>query len=213
VFRQPLEKLFKEHPVYVFGYGSLLYSQGWIRRRMIVPPKADDLIECDLKNYERGPWGMFSLTNYYGIIRKKGAACNGVLARVHDLQDWVELMATEAIAGLFRTANYRVVDVTKSIKKCKDLVGKDAVIHAVCNRPVNRRKFPHTYPQYGYYDRVWAGINNERGTKFANRFLKTGGFKCDQQVEALAFSKRPMKGDHHGIRNQGRYGSRIHGKV
>jgi hypothetical protein len=38
VYRQPMEHLFKNYNVYVFGYGSLLTSEGWRRRGMLITP-------------------------------------------------------------------------------------------------------------------------------------------------------------------------------
>jgi hypothetical protein len=180
VFRTPMESLFANHPVYVFGYGSLLYADGWWGRRMKIEPMAEDLKECMLKGYERGPWGLYNHSNFYGVIPTKRAKLNGVVTRIHSLEDWIELMATEMIAGLYRYANYRVVDVTKAISDIE--LPKDARIHCVCNRPINRKLVLDSHPYHNYYKRCWNGVLEERSPEFAIKFLNTGGVKSGEAI-------------------------------
>jgi len=180
VFREPLEELFANHQVYAFGYGSLLYADGWWGRRMKTEPGPEDLYECTLNGYERGPWGLYNHLNFYGVIATKKAKLNGVITRIHSMADWVELMATEMIAGLYRYANYRVVDVTKAITGIN--LPKGSKIHCVCNRPVNRTLIHDSHPYHKYYNRTWAGVLRERSSAFATEFLKTGGFINDDEV-------------------------------
>jgi hypothetical protein len=179
-----MTNLFEKHPVYVLGYGSLLYSDGWAGRYMKRTPLPEDLIEAELRGYERGPWGLYGATNFYGVIRNSTKNMNGVLVRIPTLRDWVGLMTTEMIVGLYRYANYRVVDVTDSLFNIRGTIEDGARVHLVCNRPTNREKMLHTWPSRGYYDRVWKGIERERGRYFAELFLKTGGFRSDQAVRA-----------------------------
>lgn len=184
VFRDEMTALFEKHPVFVFGYGSLLYPDGWENRGLNEDPKNEDLIECTLKGFERGPWGLYARSNFYGIIRNYEKEVNGTLLHVKTLREWVHLMSTEMIAGLYRYANYRVVDVTDSIDNTR-MLPKGFRVHAVCNRPINRVKFFNTIPYRGYYDRVWAGIKMYRSPEFAKRFLETGGVTGDKAIEAI----------------------------
>jgi len=179
-----MNKLFETHPVYVLGYGSLLYSGGWLSRYMKRPPEPQDLIEAELRGYERGPWGLYGYTNFYGVIRNSTKNMNGVLVHIPTLRDWVGLMTTEMIVGLYRFANYRVVDVTDSLFNIRGTLKPDARVHMVCNRPVNREKMLDSWPSAGYYERVWRGVKKERGEYFAEQFLKTGGFQSTQAVRA-----------------------------
>jgi len=187
VYREPMTKLFKNKKVFVLGYGSLLYADGWQYRGIRQPPEAKDLTECDVKGFKRGPFGIFGISNYYGGIRSSSDGLNGVVLRINDLTDWVSLMSTELIAGLHMGVNYRVVDVTENIQGIWT-PDKDSVVHMVCNRPRNRSYCTNTYPgtgmmSGGYYDRVWKGIASERTPEFAKKFLETGGFKSNIQVE------------------------------
>jgi hypothetical protein len=196
VFLDEMTDLFKKYKVYVFGYGSLLYPSGWAGRWMMKRPMANKLIECHAHGVERGPWGLYNSANYYGIIPKENSVVNGVVTRIWDLKDWTNLMATEMIAGLYRRANYRVVDITDNIidwpKK-----PKSARIHCVMNRPKNRELVSKSIPAYQYYDRVWDGVKKYRSPEFAEEFLKLGGFKST--FEALAFIVNKRKGEENVI--------------
>jgi hypothetical protein len=185
VYREPMNHLFREYGVYVFGYGSLLTANGWLRRGMDTPPLEVELQECTLKGFERGPFGVFGSANYYGVVRNAKKECNGVIARIYTLRDWVNLMYTEHIAGLTNFVNYRVIDVTDNVVDIPypaDL-RKKYKIHCVCNRPVNRKKALTTIPAYGYYRYVWDLINYRRSEAFVKRFLETGGFRNKREVE------------------------------
>jgi hypothetical protein len=181
VFKDDMTKLFEKHPVFVFGYGSLLYPDGWKNRGLNEDPKNEDMIECTLKGFERGPWGLYARSNFYGIIRNSEKEVNGVLLRIKTLREWVHLMSTEMIAGLYRYANYRVVDVTD----CIDTTPNSSRVHAVCNRPVNREEFFNTIPHFDYYNRDWKGVKMYRSPEFAKRFLETGGVIGDDAIESI----------------------------
>jgi len=181
VFRKQMDKLFKEYEVYVFGYGSLLYAEGWRGRNMPHPPQKKDLIEGTLNNFERGPWGLYSTINFYGVIPTKGKKVNGVITKIGTLKNWANLMNTEVVAGLHRYANYRVVDVTNNITGWKKKP-KGIKIHCVVNRPINRTLLHNSKPYHKYYNHVWEGIQKERTSKFNKEFLKLGGFKGNESV-------------------------------
>lgn len=194
--------LFERFPVYVLGYGSLLYSAGWYRRFMRRIPKKHELIEIELDGYERGPWGLYGDTNFYGVIRNTKKSMNGVLVRVHDLDDWVGLMTTEMIVGLYQWANYRVVDVTDNIAgDGTRRLPTSYRVHMVCNRPINRKKMRNSWPAFGYYDRVWEGVRLERSKKFQKEFLKTGGFQSNRAVRAYIHESWRKRGSNNVQRN------------
>jgi hypothetical protein len=188
VYEQPMKNLFQNNTIYVFGYGSLLASRGWKGRGLRHPVTASSLIECELEGFERGPFGVYGHTNFYGVIRHGNKSINGVLCQMADLRDWVRLMSTEQIAGLFHTVNYRVVDITNHIRVSAELK-EPYKIHCVCNRPLNRKKMLHTYPAAGYYDYVWRIVKQERSEAFQSRFLQTGGFKSNQGVRKFLAQK------------------------
>jgi hypothetical protein len=196
VFKEDMVALFKKHKVYVFGYGSLLYPGGWSGRWMKKRPVGSKLIECRAHDIERGPWGLYDTLNYYGIIPKEGSIVNGIVTRIWSLDDWLNLMSTEMIAGLYRFANYRVVDITNSVidwpKK-----PKSARIHCVMNQPINRELVLKSLPAPGYYDRVWRGVVQHRSPAFASEFLDLGGFR--NTIEAYTFIKHGKKGEEDGV--------------
>jgi hypothetical protein len=188
VYEQPMRNLFQNNTIYVLGYGSLLASAGWNGRGLKHLPTASSLIECELDGFERGPYGCFGHTNFYGVIRNASKSINGVLCQITDLRDWVRLMFTEHIAGLHHYANYRVIDVTSHVKM-ETRLPEPYKVHCVCNRPVNKQKMSRTYPAAGYYDYVWRIVKQERSTAFQNRFLQTGGFKSNQGVRKFLAQK------------------------
>ncbi|MGD9157697.1 MAG: hypothetical protein PVG39_04780 [Desulfobacteraceae bacterium] len=182
--------IFCKHNVYIFGYGSLLYTFGWKNRGLKELPRRGSLIECKLMGYERGPFGLNRLYNFYGIVRNKDKWLNGVLLHIKSSGEWKAVMSTEAVAGLqwHDLATYRVVDVTEGITGVELEPG--AVVHAVCCRPVNKIDFVHTYVRKWYYDDVYAGVWAERTDKFQDEFLKTGGFKSDEEVSTFIKLKK-----------------------
>ena len=170
-------KLFKKHKVYVFGYGSLMYPEGWTCRHIAEPPR--DFVIADLNNFERGPFGLYGIHNFYGIIRTKGKSLNGVVAQIKSASDYYHLMLSEYVVGLHTFANYRVVDITDDIKI--DLLD-NAVVHTVVNRPINRVKILTSFPSPGYYNSVMRSIKNYHEEKIVQDFLASGGFKNTGEV-------------------------------
>lgn len=195
-----LERIFDEKEVLVLGYGSLLYSQGWAGRGMRHQPKPKDLIECQVKGYERGQYGLvYSYgrasnlkvgINFYGVVPNKKARMNGVLVRIKTLDDWLALMSTEMLAGITTNYNYRGVDITKAVRgvKLKD----NQVVHMVVNDPENKNDYHSFNAAPGYYTRVAKGVNEERSNKFKRIFYATGGLTVQQShaIYAEEYSAR-----------------------
>lgn len=194
-----LKRLFSENNVYVFGYGSLLCSSGWSQRNIKKCPKKEELLECDLMGFERGPWGIFRINKYfngvafYGLIRKEGTKTNGVLVKINDLRDWIGLMVSEVVAGFGPIYNYRVVDITQEIIKNQTILPSNSVVHTVVNEPNNRKRFYKCRVPKPYYKTVWEGVEKERSQKFKDAFLKLGGFTHDSEVEKLLINIRQEK--------------------
>lgn len=178
-------ELFKKHEVYVFGYGSLLYPEGWAGRFMADPPKNFEI--TNLNGFERGPFGLYGYLNFYGIIRTKGKYLNGVIARIKSPADYFHLMFSEFVVGLHHIANYRIVDITNEI----DLdLRKGAVVHTVVNRPINRTKILTSMPSSGYYDDVIYNVKGFHTEKFVDEFFETGGFKDNREVKRYLENSR-----------------------
>ena len=174
VFKQPMTKLFDEKRVFVAGYGSLLFSDGWTNRGyMMQKIKPEDMIECKIDNFERGKFGVYFNQNFYGVIRTKGKYINAALVEILTLKDWIELMATECIAGIFPNYNYRVVDVTDCVTDVE--LPENAVVHMVVNEPRNRVLIKNSIDAPGYYKYVYNGVLKERSNMFFEEFMKTGG--------------------------------------
>lgn len=184
VTKQYLKTLFEEKEVLVFGYGSLLYSNGWSYRHMNYIPTKNDLIECKAVGYERGTFGLYSdfytdiKLHFYGVIQNNKSTLNGVVTKIHSLTDWVALMCTECIAGIAQNYNYRCIDITDRIHGIK--LKENQVVHMVANEPDNRYKFTLYKPAPGYYKRVALGVKKERTADFQREFFKTGGLTAKQ---------------------------------
>ena len=172
-------ELFKKYSVYVFGYGSLLYFSGWRGRHMKKSPTY--LTLANLNDFERGPFGLYGYTNFYGIIRTKGKHLNGVVTHIKSPSDYYHLMLSEFVVGLHTPANYRVVDVTEEISDVA--LPKNVIVHTVANRPINRTKILPSTPYPRYYDEVMWNIGRHHTEKFAKDFLDTGGFKNNKEVK------------------------------
>jgi len=168
-----IEKTFKKKKVYVLGYGSLLFPKGWRNRGMKIRTKEQDLIECTLNNYERGPFGIHSKVHFYGAIFNEHKYFNAVLNPISSINDWLNLMNTEFIKGLHKNYNYRVVDVTNFISGVK--LPKNVVVHMVANESKNKILYQTYTPAPNYYPYVWNGVKKFRTIKFQHEFLKTGG--------------------------------------
>lgn len=181
-----INKLFDEKEVFVLGYGSLLYSSGWMQRDMTRVPRKSDLTECVVKGYERGPYGLYYPGNnfkqygihFYGVVPEASCSLNGVLVKIHSMKDWINLMATECIAGIRENYNYRCVDVTSSVRGIK--LKKNQVVHMVANEPQNKVNWQKCKPAPKYYDRVATGVKRERSAKFKHMFYSTGGYSLEQ---------------------------------
>ncbi len=183
-----IENIFKTKEVFVFGYGSLLFSDGWKNRHMKHKVGKEDLIECTLNGYQRGPYGIayeygrysafHNGTHYYGIVENKKSYLNGAITRIHTMKDWIGLMSTELIYGLYpdNFYNYRAVDITDQISGIK--LKKNQVVHVVANEAVNAVRFLNATPAKGYYEYVSRGIKKERTEKFIRTFYKTGGINA-----------------------------------
>mgnify|MGYP001071855020 CR=1 FL=1 len=173
VTKSGLNKLFTRKKVFVIGYGSLLFDHGWKGRGMDTVTKEEHLIECAVDGYKRGFYGIFNNTHFYGVIADKKQHFNAVLNPIHSFDDWVGLMQTEFIAGMYTAYNYRVVDVTHLIYGTK--LPKNAAVHMVANEPKNQFLVDTAHPAAGYYDYVWSGVQGNRSKEFQDEFLKTGG--------------------------------------
>ena len=161
--------------LYVLGYGSLLHSVGWNGRGMTMRVHKDDLQECWVSDFKRGKYGLYGEFTFYGTVHHKHSYLNGVLYNINNIDDWLALMMTEAIAGIYDQYNYRVVDVTDNVTGVK--LPEGSVVHMVVNEisNLNSYKYLQQYPRY--YKDVWKGVKKERSNQFIDEFLTTGGVK------------------------------------
>lgn len=194
-----LKRLFAEKEVFICGYGSLLYTAGWVDRGMMYIPGKNDLIECIVGGYKRGPFGIYrpyrrgwgnSGIHFYGAVQNENSRLNGVLTKIHHIHDWIGLMTTECIAGIVTNYNYRCVDVTDNI--CGVKLKKNQVVHMVVNEPCNKDMWPHAVPAGKYYERVAKGVNRERSDEFKKMFYATGGLTSTQA--RIMYKSSQMKG-------------------
>lgn len=161
--------------LYILGYGSLLHSKGWLGRGIRNYVSKNSLKECSVSGFARGKFGLFGEYTFYGVVEKKDAIINGVLYNIETADDWLSLMMTEAIAGLYDQYNYRVVDVTENITGIE--LPKGSIVHMVVNEKSNLNLYKYLRPYPGYYKNVWKGVRKERSKQFIDEFLETGGVK------------------------------------
>ena len=180
-----LKNIFENRAVYVFGYGSLTYTEGWAGRNLQNPPTREDLIECVLHGYVKGPWAIFRGTNFYGLLAEPRRQVIGVLGRVYDLRDWYNLMFTEFAAGLHEDYVYRIIDITDDMAyiEGEEQLEKDYVVHTLRCSNIDRFKARKTVPYLNYYNKVWNGVVAERSPRFCRAFLRTQGFKTNKEVK------------------------------
>lgn len=200
---EAMKNIFLNHRVFVFGYGSLLYPPGWRGRNMAKITGQDDLIECCVRGYRRGPFGIYSPgdksvvpgLHFYGVVEaSRLRKINGVINEIPTLKDWVGLMKTECVFGLgnmfygdynadieCRSYNYRVVDITDNITDIE--LPPNAVVHMVANEATNEQLWKRHRPAKNYYTDVLKGVTKFRSPKFRSAFLKSGGISYVQQLK------------------------------
>lgn len=184
----PLDRVGKvKFPVYVFGYGSLLFPNGWNKRGMIKKYDNKDLKTCWLNNYKRGLYGRYGNILYYGIIPNKDCRCNGIVTKVYNEYDYIKLMLSERAKQVIETyfpfdknpINYYIDDVTDNIKFDRKVSNENLRVHAVINN-VNDPNRKHSIPEIYYLAYVWSGIEKYRSKRFIKEFTETGGLNYEE---------------------------------
>jgi len=166
--RKEREAMFK--PTYFFGYGSLIAPVGINYRGMSIRYKREDLFPCILKDFERSMCGFFKPRNFYGLLEKKKAYCNGVVFKIHNWDDYRRLLLSEGATSRYRKErSYWPVDVTHLIIGWKVPKGH-RVVALVCKQDKsNLGKVENSYIRKCYKAAdMW-------GEDFRDEFLKTGG--------------------------------------
>jgi hypothetical protein len=171
-------------PTYVFGYGSLLLDHGINGRGMKHVYNNEELIPCELKGYERSFCGFFGGRNFYGLLEKKGAVCNGIIFKIHDWYDYRAFLMSEGATAKFRDRRtYWPIRVTDKL----DIKAPEGhrVMTLLCKQ--NRIGMGRAESRYIALCHNGAKI---WGPAFEKRFLETGGVpyanKKRQMVEIAA---------------------------
>ena len=159
-------------PTYFFGYGSLIAPDGINYRSMNIHYKREDLSPCILKGFERSMCGFFRPRNFYGLLKKKKAYCNGVVFKVYDWHDYRRLLNSEGATSMYREERaYWPIDVTHQVIGWKIPKGH-RVTTLICKQDKsNLGKIERSYIHKCYKA---AGM---WGEKFRDDFLRTGGVK------------------------------------
>jgi hypothetical protein len=164
------ERVVMFKPTYFFGYGSLIAPTGINYRGMSKRYKREDLHPCVLKDFKRSMCGFFKPRNFYGLLKKNKAYCNGVVFKIHDWYDYRTLLGTEGAVSRYREERaYWPIDVTRLIIGWKVPKGH-RVITLVCKQD----KSNLGKVERGYIIRCYkaAGL---WGKEFRDDFLETGG--------------------------------------
>lgn len=184
--REQREALFT--PTYFFGYGSLMRAKGVNYKNLGHLYTDQELMTAKLLGYERSMCGYFAQRNFYGLLKKKAAYCNGVIFKIHTWTDYRCLLGSEggtANYGPYRT--YWPIDVTKLIQNCI-VPAKHRVIALACQED----KTGHGRIELNYIRRCWE-FAKQRGETFAKEFLKTGGMEYNLKKLKRAVNDDKLK--------------------
>jgi len=166
----PKEQIAMFKQTYFFGYGSLISPNGINHRGMNMRYKREDLFPCILKGFERSMCGFFKPRNFYGLLKKKKAYCNGVVFKIYDWHDYRCLLISEGATSKYQKKRaYWPIDVTHQIIGWKIPKGH-RVITLICKQDrSNLGRIQHSYVRSCYKAaEMW-------GEDFRSDFLKTGG--------------------------------------
>ena len=95
-------------PTLFFGYGSLIWADGINSKGLLHHYTEDEVKNARLYGYERSMCGYFGGRNFYGLLLRKGAWCNGVLFRIYSWDDYRTLLLSEG-------ANFTIYIFGKSV--------------------------------------------------------------------------------------------------
>lgn len=106
--------------IYIFGYGSLMFPAGVNGRGMNYQYTKNDLNLATLSGWRRGWYARWNKDLYYGILSDKTASVNGVVFKIHSMDDLKALNLSELCDPSGYPLNtqpytYTLTDVTDSI--------------------------------------------------------------------------------------------------
>jgi hypothetical protein len=135
--------------------------------------KNDELIPVRLHGYERGMSAYFGRRNFYGLLPKEGAICNGVLFPIATKRDYRALLENEgALKAFGRDQVYWATRVTDKTEFLTDFTLPKGwrIMTLVCHS--DKSEWGMINPWYVEECHTFA---SEWGKEFLQEFLNTGG--------------------------------------
>lgn len=119
---------------YFFGYGSLLFSNGYLGRKMKHPPKENEMIHfVKLKGYRRGMYNVVSfkgkegINSYFSITPDKHSSVVGAIAPIKTEEDFHALMKNEGAYMRVPTYEIRNLGIYKGLSLFTLVCPKDSI--------------------------------------------------------------------------------------
>jgi hypothetical protein len=162
-------------PTLFFGYGSLLRSEGINGKGMRHRYIDDEIKTARLYGFERSMCGYFGGRNFYGLLPKTDAWCNGVLFEIYTWDDYRTLLLKEGATSSYRRARtYWPIDVSANIKTRRNTEGYRTIALVCRNDKSELGHIPISYVRL-----CWM-LASKWGKRFSEEFVKTGGIKYDK---------------------------------
>lgn len=162
-----------DNPVYVLGYGSLMYPSGINGRGMQYIYADDDLCICTVNGWERGMTAKLGKYRYYGIYPNDDSMINGVLFQIHSLYDIHMLNKSEGTQGAtgeplkYEPGTYKLTEIDIDTIECDQLPDNAIVLgYVIYDIPIGGVDAPN------YCDYVDKGIEMW-GQEFVDVFNAT----------------------------------------
>jgi len=150
--------------MYMFGYGSLIFSPGINGRGMDHTYTENDLTVTSLKGYQRCWNTEWDDILYLGLIKSDCHFVNGVIFPV-DPEDAQPLLDSEGIYD--SPPMYTLEDVTELIDKPSIIKSEDRIFTCVTENPTAKGKIKP------YYINIIRSGLITRGKKFKHEFIET----------------------------------------
>ena len=168
-----------DKPVFVFGYGSLMFPEGMNGRNMDYVYGEADIVPAKLSSYSRGIYAAWDYDLFYGIIKDDSSYLNGTIAPVYTSHDFQSLNISEKVApgghDITPPGNYAVRDVSELVTLQDGTPFKEKYPDGVCYSYVILKRNLHAekHGETGWYEPyVDEGIKYH-GDEFVEEFLKT----------------------------------------
>lgn len=162
-------------PIFVFGYGSLMFPEGMNGRNMDYIYERSDIVPANLSSYSRGIYAAWGYKLFYGIIEDPNSYLNGTIAQIYSEHDFIALNESEKSNTNPKPGNYTVRDVSDLITLQDGTPFNEKYPDGICYSYVILERDLHAekHGETGWYEPyVDRGIKYH-GLEFVREFIKT----------------------------------------